>query len=212
MRFLAILLFFPFPVNAAQNKAAVSCEARIMAAREEIGAELQMAEKQNAILEEKVKSLEDMIMMLKGEKRFISSEGYGKAKWGMDQKEVLALYPSNEVSPGSIKVGETIANIAATVEFRFSQNDQLYSVQVEFEGNDLFAHNQRFINVRKYLVDKYGKAATGFVGGGKTQMEEEVKQANWDTGKTRISHILITKVSSLKHLITYTSEELETAN
>ena len=137
--FLMVLLSFPsLSMSAAKNKPANPCEAQIKTAQKEINDELQIAEKGNTGLEEKVKSLEDAMSALKNEGVFISSGGYRRTKWGMNLKEVLALYPSEDVAANVIKATETIADIPATVEFRFSPRNQLYAVQVEFQGEKNF--------------------------------------------------------------------------
>ena len=209
MRYLlAVLLFAPSFSMAAPKTARVSCDTRIKDVQDEFTGKVQALEKEKAALEEKVKTLEDTIAMCKGEKRFIGSEGYEKAKWGMSSKEVLALYPSKNVTAGVIKLESTVAEIPATVEFIFSGQDQLSSVRVDFRDADLFSHTINSTKVSKYLVEKHGKPNAGEAAKD-TEKEGAVTQENWDTGKTYISHVSIVKASSIKHFMVYTSAELE---
>jgi hypothetical protein len=194
---------------AQSTKPADACETRIQNAQKALTGELNDLKNKNNGLRDEIKALENTILILKGEKRFISGEGYDKAKWGMSAKEVLEFYPSEKPVRDSIKTAETIAGLSAVVEFFFNPQGLLYSAQVTFQADDLFNNTMNYATIDDYLIGKHGAAGAGDVEGEKTEMSGESRQDNWDTGKTRILHLLNATTSSAKHTITYTSVEFK---
>lgn len=108
-----------------------------------------------------------------------SSEGYGKARWGMSPAQVRKIYPQARTNDGLLTFRDQIERFKATVMFRFV-NRHLVAVVVAFDRDQHLPESYAEVNseIERLLEAKYGA--------GKSDSDDD-GATYWSTGLTEIT-------------------------
>ena len=112
----------------------------------------------------------------------ISSEGYGKARWGMSKIGVIVLYPEAKVRNNSILVLESqeLSIVKGVVELHFV-NDMLYKATVHLNQKNISEEDENYL--KKYLLGKYGNPSSA------VSNSDTSKRFCWRTDETIVDYI-----------------------
>jgi tetratricopeptide (TPR) repeat protein len=111
----------------------------------------------------------------------ISSEGYGRTKWGMSKIRIMILYPAVEVSSNDLLIleGENVAGLNASVAFHFL-HDMLYKASVAFNQKAFGQEKNKLL--QKHLLNSHGTPDEGLVDG------DSRKTLQWVSNETLIEY------------------------
>lgn len=169
-----------------------------------------------------IDALKDKLRMVKGKK--LSTDGFGKAKWGMSLRQVKRRYPGLTKNGKNAYVKK--ASIAGMSAVRFFQFDAAKLTLAGYVITEKFSNNKTYIEqfrkLQQLLSSKYGdpidaravwsnevyRAQPEHVGLALSQGYVKF-YATWDTGKTGIELGLHGNNYQIQMHVRYHSVELE---
>lgn len=176
-----------------------------------------------AALDAQVAKLTEEVDRLRGLRTLVSTDGVGKARWGMSPKQVKRKYPKLKETESGWMQQTSIAGLGAVQVFIYAR-DKLSIVGAVFTESytNKNLHVNDYSKMKELLTKKYGEPASDDVHWSQDLYRGDAEHigmalgmghvrfiTTWQTDKTSIELALHGNNFDVKHQVRYASRELE---